>query len=104
MSKKRILIIYATAGAGHKTAALAIKKAFDEMNSDVDVDVVDSLDYTNRSFRWSYPRTYIFLVNRVPLMWGLGYYLLDNRFFYGLVSWIRHITNWINSRPNGLAS
>ena len=28
---KRILITYATAGIGHKKAAIAIKKAFDEL-------------------------------------------------------------------------
>ncbi len=99
MAERRVLIIYTTAGTGHKKAAFAIKKALDEIAGDVDVDIIDSLDYTNSFFRWSYPRIYIFLINRIPLIWGLAYYLLDNRIFYSLVSWLRHLTNWINSRP-----
>lgn len=96
---KRILIIYTTAGTGHKKAAMAIKEAFDEINEGVSVDIIDSLDYTTPFFKFSYPRVYIFLVNRIPLFWGFGYYILNNKIFYGLVSWIRHLVNWINTRP-----
>jgi processive 1,2-diacylglycerol beta-glucosyltransferase len=96
--KKRILISYATAGAGHRKAAFAVKKALEELGAEDDVEIIDSLDYTNAFFRWFYPRIYIFLVNRTPLLWGIGYYLLDNRFFYGLISWMRHFTNWVNTR------
>lgn len=98
MSKKRVLVTYATAGAGHKKAAFAVKKAFEELTSDIEVDVIDSLDYTNAFFKWSYPRLYIFMVNRIPHFWSLSYYILNNRIFYSLVSWIRHLTNWINAR------
>ncbi|MBL7068767.1 MAG: hypothetical protein ISS34_02800 [Candidatus Omnitrophica bacterium] len=94
----RILIIYATAGTGHKKAALAVKEAFNEIGPDVSVEILDSLDYTTTFFKWSYPRFYIFLVNRVPLFWGWCYHILDNKIFYSLTSWIRHLTNWINSR------
>jgi len=98
MPKKRILIVYATAGAGHKKAALSIKKAFDEMGDAADVEIMDSLDHMSAFFKWTYPNFYIFLVSRAPFLWGLGYYVLDNRFFYGLTSWIRHLTNWAHSR------
>lgn len=96
---KKILIVYSTAGAGHKKAAFAIKKAFDEMGAGQNVDIVDALDHTSRFFKWTYPRIYIFMVNRIPYFWGIGYYLLDNRFVYSATSWIRHATNWINARP-----
>ena len=99
MARKKILIAYATAGAGHKKAAMAVKKAFDKIGGDCDVDIVDVLDYTTAFFRWTYPRIYIFMVNRIPSIWGSFYYILDNRIFYSLVSWIRHLTNWINTRP-----
>lgn len=98
MSKKRILISYATAGSGHVKAAHAIKEAFSQTDPDASVDIIDSLDYMTAFFKWFYPRIYIFMVNKIPLIWGFGYYLLDNRIFYGLVSWMRHITNWLNSR------
>jgi processive 1,2-diacylglycerol beta-glucosyltransferase len=96
--RKRILVSYATAGAGHKKAALAIKKALDAAGGDAEVTIIDSLDYMTAFFRWTYPRIYIFLVNRIPRIWGVCYYMLDNKVFYGLVSWIRHLTNWLHSR------
>jgi len=99
MTKTRVLIIYSTAGAGHKKAAYAIKDAFAEIGSDAIVDIIDALDYMSPFFKWSYPRSYIFMVNRIPRIWGMGYYALDNKAFYGLVSWIRHLENWISSRP-----
>ena len=94
---KRILIIYATAGTGHKKAAYALKAAFDRMSGSK-ADIIDCLDYTNAFFRWTYPRIYIFMVNRIPFLWGLSYYLMDNKILYRLASWIRHITNWFNAR------
>ena len=95
---KKILIIYSTAGAGHKKAALAVKKAFDLIHPDAQIDIIDALDYTSAFFKWTYPRIYIFLVNRIPLFWGICYYLLDNRFFYSMVSWMRHLTNRFHAR------
>ena len=97
MSKK-ILIIHATAGAGHTKAAQAIQRAFGEFENGLEVKIINSLDYTTPFFRLTYPKIYVFLVNRIPLVWGLFYYLLDNAFFYALVSWIRHLNNWIASQ------
>jgi len=90
--------MHATAGSGHTKAAQAIYKAFEELDHDLDVKIVNSLDYTTPFFKWTYPNFYVFLVNRVPLLWGFSYYILDSRFFYPLVSWIRHLVNWINTR------
>ncbi len=49
---KRILIIYGTAGEGHKRAAFAIKSAFDSMDTGDDIRLIDALDYTNNFFKW----------------------------------------------------
>lgn len=96
---KKVLIIHATAGAGHTKAAQAIHKAFGEVTHDLEIKIINSLDYTNGFFKWSYPNVYVFLVNRIPHVWGFFYYLLDSPIFYPLVSWIRHIMNWANTRP-----
>ena len=98
MPTKKVLIMHATAGSGHTKAAQAIYKAFEELDHDLGVKIVNSLDYTTPSFKWTYPNFYVFLVNRAPLLWGFSYYILDSRFFYPLVSWIRHLVNWINTR------
>ena len=65
---KKILIVYSTAGIGHKKAALAVKKAFDEMQSpDVETELIDALDYTNSFFKWSYLQAYLMMVNKLPI-------------------------------------
>ena len=96
---KKILIIYATAGIGHKKASIAVKKAFDEMAlKDVEVTLIDALDYTNNFFKWSYLQAYLLMVNKLPTFWGLSYYLTDNPFVDLFVSGIRRLNNWANSR------
>lgn len=96
---KKILIIYATAGIGHKKASLAIKKAYDEMSlPNVEVAIIDALDYTNNFFKWSYLQAYLLMVNKLPLFWGMSYYFTDNTFVDIFVSVIRRFNNWLNSK------
>jgi UDP-N-acetylglucosamine:LPS N-acetylglucosamine transferase len=96
---KKILVIYATAGIGHKKAAMAVKKAYDEMNlPGVEVTLIDALDYTNNFFRWSYLQAYLLMVNKLPTFWGLSYYLTDIPLVDLFVSYIRRISNSINSK------
>lgn len=95
---RKILIIYATAGIGHKKAAIAVKKALDEMApKDTEVTMIDALDYTNKFFKWSYLESYLLMVNKLPTFWGIMYYLTDNYFINIVVSKIRRINNWMNS-------
>jgi len=90
----KILIVYAYAGVGHKKAAEALRDALSEFKQ-VELTTLDVLDYTNACFKFSYPRVYLFLINRLPTLWGLLYYFLDlavvdrvlaplRRFFHGL--------------------
>src|SRR3989338_8969872 len=93
----KTLIIYASSGAGHRKAAEAIKAAFDASGAK-NVEIIDSLDYTNRIFKFMYPATYLFLVHFIPLLWGFFYYFSDNRKAYYFISKIRRISNWMNSK------
>lgn len=96
---KKVLILYATAGIGHKKAAIAVKAAFDELKLDgVEVKLEDALDHTNAFFKWSYLESYLLMVNKLPLFWGLMYYLTDNFYVNLLVAKVRRINNWFNSR------
>lgn len=72
----RVLILHATVGTGHKTAANALRKAF-EMRQPGDVSVVDTLDLTPSFFRKTYSRSYIDVTNRAPLAWGMFYKQTD---------------------------
>ena len=96
---KKILVVYATAGIGHKKASIAVKKAYEEMNlPDVEVTLIDALDYTNDFFKWSYLQAYLLMVNKLPTFWGLSYYLTDNPFVDLFVSGIRRLNNWASSK------
>jgi len=76
----KILITYAYAGVGHKKAAMAIEKALaDSSPGGIKVKNVDVLDYANAFFKVSYPKVYLFLINKTPTLWGLLYYMLDCR-------------------------
>ena len=95
---KKILIVYATAGIGHKKAALAVKAALDETAAGrAEVTIIDALDYTNAFFKWFYLWSYLTMVSQLPTFWGLMYYLTDNKLVNVVVSRLRRLSNWLNS-------
>ncbi|MBU1852548.1 MAG: glycosyltransferase [Candidatus Omnitrophica bacterium] len=85
----KILLTYAYAGVGHKKAAEAVKNALLTYNDRLDLRIVDILDYTNPVFKFLYPRMYLFLINRTPLLWGFFYYLFDLRLVDKIVAPLR---------------
>lgn len=96
---KKILVSYATAGVGHKRAALSIREALEELSpGGVEISIIDSLNYTNDFFRWTYLKGFVFLVNRLPKLWGLLYFLTDSALVNAVVSGLSRMSNWINSR------
>ena len=96
---KKILVVYGSAGEGHKKAAIAIYEQLRRLcGPDTQITLIDSLDYTNRFFKFAYKMGYIFLVKYVPTLWGFFYYLLDNRLFFLLNQPFRRLTNGLNSR------
>lgn len=85
--RHKILIAYANAGAGHRKAAYAIESAFKEINrNDIEIKVIDTLDYSTPFFKTNYPAFYLFVVNKIPYIWGIFYYLLDTRLFYRCIA------------------
>lgn len=73
----RVLILSASAGAGHIRAAQAVEKAFIELGVAREVRHVDTLEYTNKLFRGLYSKAYIELVNNAPDVLGWLYDSLD---------------------------
>lgn len=69
----RILILHATVGTGHKTAAVALEKAF-KMRGVEKIWVQDTLDYGSGVFRKMYADLYIELSERTPELWGFAYH------------------------------
>src|SRR5918998_135419 len=79
MSKRinRVLVLSASAGAGHVRAAEAIVSAFTLMGAAEEVRHIDTLTYTNKLFRHLYSKTYIEMVNKMPEVLGWLYDQLD---------------------------
>ena len=77
---KKILIIHASAGNGHKTAAKALKEAFEELYSQqVTIKLVDALEYSNLIYKESYSKSYWAMTNYAPKLWGLLYKKTDQK-------------------------
>src|SRR6188474_2667401 len=78
---KKVLLLSASAGAGHIRAAQAIEKAFAEIGDATgerrEVQHLDILNYTNKVFRHLYSKAYIDLVNKMPEVPGWFYDKLD---------------------------
>jgi processive 1,2-diacylglycerol beta-glucosyltransferase len=76
MLMERILILHASVGGGHKSAAQALAEAFSR-NPERLVRVEDALQYGNALFREAYTRSYLQLSDKAPLLWKLFYESAD---------------------------
>jgi processive 1,2-diacylglycerol beta-glucosyltransferase len=76
---RKVLLLSASAGAGHVRAAEAVEKAFKQRKdaNGVEVHHFDVLNYTNKLFRHLYSKAYIDLVNKMPEVPGWVYDKLD---------------------------
>jgi processive 1,2-diacylglycerol beta-glucosyltransferase len=74
----RVLVLSASAGAGHLRAADAIEKAIRLRGLASDVQHLDVLKHTNKVFRHLYSKAYIDLVNKAPEVLGWLYDHLDD--------------------------
>jgi processive 1,2-diacylglycerol beta-glucosyltransferase len=73
----KVLILSASAGAGHIRAAEALEKAFEQSGATREIRHIDVLNYTNKVFRHLYSKAYIDMVNRMPEVMGWLYDHLD---------------------------
>ena len=74
---KKVLVLSASAGAGHMRAAEAVERAVLEMGAAEEVRHIDTLAYTNKLFRHLYSKAYIEMVNKTPEVLGWLYDHLD---------------------------
>jgi processive 1,2-diacylglycerol beta-glucosyltransferase len=73
----KVLILSASAGAGHVRAAQALDRAFADLGAAREVRHVDALQFTNKVFRALYSKTYLDLVDHAPDVLGWLYDWLD---------------------------
>jgi processive 1,2-diacylglycerol beta-glucosyltransferase len=73
----KVLILSASAGAGHVRCAQALEHAFQQSGRAREIRHVDALDFTNKAFRTLYSKTYVDMVDRIPEVLGWLYDALD---------------------------
>ena len=74
---KKVLILSASVGAGHTSAANALEKEFQIQNGAREIKNIDVLEYTNPLFRRLYGKAYLEMVNKMPEVLGWMYDSLD---------------------------
>jgi processive 1,2-diacylglycerol beta-glucosyltransferase len=94
----KALVIYATAGAGHRKAAEAIAKEL-KASGITETVLVDSLAYTNRFYQHSYSQTYTFLITHAPWLWAIFFGMLDIPALLPLFQGLRRLFNTLNAWP-----
>lgn len=91
MSSPKIIILYASAGAGHRRAAEALYNEF--LKTNADVTLKDSLDLTTPFFKKLYADGYEFTVKYLPWLWAAIFYMCDSKFLRPLIFSMRSFTN-----------
>jgi processive 1,2-diacylglycerol beta-glucosyltransferase len=92
----RVLILSASAGAGHMRAADALEHAFKKLRAAANVRHLDVLQLTNKLFRRLYSKAYLDLVNSSPELLGWFYDYLDTPWKHDQR---RLILDKLNTRP-----
>ncbi|MBF0493793.1 MAG: hypothetical protein HQL28_01520, partial [Candidatus Omnitrophica bacterium] len=69
---KKIIILYSTSGLGHYNSAKAIKEVL-EKSKDIDVKLINILDYGNEFFRFLHFKFYVSLMKYAKPLWGALY-------------------------------
>lgn len=97
MDRRKVLILYASAGHGHEKAAKAV---LEELQGEpgVDARVADVLSLTPGFFGNGYKGFYIFMIKRIPRFWGFFYHLLDRPEVYAFVRPLRRLNNELFAR------
>ncbi len=108
----KILIIHASAGAGHTKAAEAlfqgIKKRLhaqfleappgaQRTPLDFEVRLIDALDYTSPLYKAFYQKSYALMVTKCPAVWGFFFNLADLKILRGFVKVFRRCFNGLNT-------
>ena len=71
---KKIMIFYAAYGGGHLSAARSIKENIETNYTDVEVKLVDCMEYTNKVINKVTTRAYSEMAKKAPRTWGKVYW------------------------------
>ncbi|TAM34320.1 hypothetical protein EPN54_06520 [bacterium] len=71
----KVLIVYASAGAGHRRAAEAVYDYLKTNRKELELELTDVLDFTGPLFRFCYGFGYPFLIHYAVWLWGFFFWL-----------------------------
>lgn len=102
-----VLLLSASAGAGHVRAAQALEHAFRDLNAVRNVQHVDTLRYTTGVFRNLYSKAYIDMANKAPEVLGWLYDHFDKpwrnerrRLAFDKLNTVRFVKMLMKHRPD----
>jgi len=75
----RVLVTYASAGAGHRRAAEAIYDYLKTNRKDLELELVDILPFCNPFLRFCYNCGYPFLVHYAVWLWGFFFWMTESK-------------------------
>ena len=70
---KKVLIVYATGGMGHVSAAKAVAEAFKNNFSDVEIQNVDVISFASSWYKLFFVHGYNYVSAKLPGLWGWLY-------------------------------
>jgi len=91
--RRKVIILYASAGHGHKKAAQAVFDAYRLLSRGVQAQTVDALTFAPSFSGNFYGRLYLFLIRHFPWFWGFLYYGSDIGAVYAVLKPIRRAMN-----------
>ena len=71
--ESKIILLYASAGAGHRSACEAIRQSILDLYPKANVSLVDILQYMPKFLSRLYSGGYIFVVSKYPMLWYFIY-------------------------------
>lgn len=69
----KVLIFYATYGGGHLSAANAIKEAIQKKYPNYEIDMIDCMEYLNKTVNYLTVKSYEGMAKKFPKLWGKIY-------------------------------
>ncbi len=94
----KVIITYASVGAGHLKAAEAICAFLKENRREIDAQIIDILEETNVFFRFGYCQGYSFLVNHALLLWQLIFWLTYLKPLQFILRPLITLVNYLNTK------
>ncbi|MFA5089646.1 MAG: glycosyltransferase [Candidatus Omnitrophota bacterium] len=95
---EKIVVTYASAGAGHLKAAEALERYLKENNPLVKTALVDVLNKTNFLYKAGYTYGYSLLVKYAPWFWGLLFWVTASRLLGPIIRPLALLLNRVNAK------